>query len=355
MTIDHEPDSSRRNPPGPPVSLACALALLLFGTSLSAQDDRTGQETLVLRFIFGRADANGDGVVEVDEFPGSEEQFREVDRNRNKKVDFEEFERSAMANDLIAARRANDLAPRPRLDPIRLRMERLQNLRRFDRNGNGTVERDEWNGAERDFRDLDLDSNGRLDKRDRALAARAAARALPADPEFRRPLGTVDEVLEESDGDRDGRIDRREAQKSDLAQPFDWADQNLDGHLDRSELQRLVRKSREVLEARRLGSARPRAFRPPFSAWDEDNNGRLETAEFKERKYLFSRIDQDRDAAITEVEIERYIRAVERTGFLDRFDLDDDGRVTAKEFGGPPGAFRRADKDGDGKVTRRDR
>ncbi|MEO0478739.1 MAG: hypothetical protein AAF196_04605 [Planctomycetota bacterium] len=331
----------------------CAVAMTDFA---SAQEQRrSAAESAYVRLVFARSDRDGNGVVVAEEFPGSDEQFVAIDRNRNRKIEPSEWERSAMANDLVRARRANERAPRLRQDPIRLRMERLQNLSRFDRDRNGRIDRDEWLGTDRDFRNLDLDDNGRLDKNDRVLSQRAVARALPAEPRFQRRLRSAGELLEQFDQNGNGSLSQPEVRKSDFAHAFEWADQDLDGELSRAELERLARKSNQDVEQRRLGRARPQAFRPPFSAWDKDKNGRLETAEFLERKYLFPRIDQDRDASITREEIERYARSVEKTGFLDRFDLNDDGRVTFEEFGGPRGAFRRADTNGDGVVTKRDR
>ena len=58
---------------------------------------------------------------------------------------------------------------------------------------------------------------------------------------------------------------------------------------------------------------------------------------------------------MTPDEIERYRRSVEGATFLERFDLNDDGRVTLEEFGGSPAAFRRADQNGDGTVSLADR
>ena len=83
--------------------------------------------------------------------------------------------------------------------------------------------------------------------------------------------------------------------------------------------------------------------------------GQLEQDEWLQRPALFPRIDTDRSAAVTPDEIERYRRAVEGVTFLERFDLDDNGRVTLEEFGGSPESFRRADRNGDGVVSRRDR
>ena len=53
-------------------------------------------------------------------------------------------------------------------------------------------------------------------------------------------------------------------------------------------------------------------------------------------------------------EILRYKRAFEGTDFLSRFDLNGDKIVTPEEFAGSRAAFDRADRNGDGAITRRD-
>src|SRR5690606_3574007 len=140
-----------------------------------------------------------------------------------------------------------------------------------------------------------------------------------------------------------------------LAGGFAWADTNRDGRLDRRELTRLVQAVDRELLARQRGDARPEPFRVPFAAWDRNRDGRLEAAEWQQRRDLFPRIDSDRDAAVTPEEVRRYVLSVQGTAFVERFDLDGDGRVTAAEFGGPNGAFRRADRNGDGAVSAADR
>ena len=84
-------------------------------------------------------------------------------------------------------------------------------------------------------------------------------------------------------------------------------------------------------------------------------NRRLDTNEFVDHKELFVRIDCNRDSVITRDEIERYKKSVENESFLERFDLDGDGRVTLEEYGGPIEVFRRLDRNGDGVITSADR
>jgi Ca2+-binding EF-hand superfamily protein len=92
-----------------------------------------------------------------------------------------------------------------------------------------------------------------------------------------------------------------------------------------------------------------------FDVWDTDKDGRVRQNEWMGPRELFDRIDLDRDAAVSRDEVRRYELRVRGEDFVGRFDLDGDGRVTPAEFGGPTGAFRRADRNGDGVITRGDR
>ncbi len=334
-----------------PFAVLGALVALAPGATAQREDDET-----FLKRVFRRYDPDGDGEVERKEYPGSDDQFASLDRNGDGHVDMEEFAKSGIARQLLSARRRAEEAPRERVDVDVLVLRRLEAAARFDQNRNGRIEQREWTGSPTAFAELDLDRNGVLDKADRNLARRRAPDQASATlPDRKSPPRPLEQLLKRADKDKDERLSERELDTTDLAGGFAWADTDRDGFLDMDEVQRLWRAVNELVQARTRGDARPQAWRVPFSSWDANDDGRLETAEWKERKYLFARIDQDRDAHVTPTEIERYRRSVEGATFLERFDLNDDGRVTLEEFGGSPAAFRRADQNGDGTVSRADR
>jgi Ca2+-binding EF-hand superfamily protein len=316
-----------------------------------AQDDKQQ-----LTAIFERLDTKKDGKLDRSEFPGSDRQFAAIDKNKDGFLDLEEFVASDQARRFLASARKDAEEARPRATAASLALARLELIARSDKNHDGKVTREEWTGTAEAFEQLDLDRNGVLDRRDRALAAAEAVPAEPAWPEMRDPLPSVEEILVRYDKDKNGMLSMKEvAGNKFLAEVFSRADTNGDKQLDAKELRYLGDKLRTMLADRQHSKSKARAFQVPFDEWDKNKDGRIEQNEWQGNKALFERIDLDRDAAITREEVQRYKKRVEGDDFVDRFDLNGDGRVTLEEFGGPPEAFRRADKNGDGVVTRADR
>lgn len=333
--------------------MAC---VILLGSGLVAQADE-----VVLKRTFQNYDRNKDGFVLREEFPGSDQQFALMDKNKDKKVTFEEFVASPLARRILASRRRDREEPRQRVTLQQLALKRLQNLSRFDKNRDGKVTPREWTGTEAAFKSLDLDKNGILDSKDRKAAkAYASAYEEPgADivKGIRKRLPRMEDLLKQWDKNKDGQLSKSELPKGKtLYKLFDHADTNGDKQLDERELRYIVGRVNAYVNMRNAGGyRRQRAFEVPFAAWDKNKDGRLDTKEWVERKNLFKRMDVNRDAHVTRLEVERYKRSVEGETFIEKHDLNGDGRVTLEEFGGSPDAFRRADRNGDGYISSRDR
>lgn len=322
------------------------------GSSLAAQDRR-------LRELFEQFDRNDDGSVSRAEFPGSPEQFAAMDRNRDGSVSLAEYARSAIARRILAARREDALEPRERGDAVELRLARLAEITRFDRNGDGRVRAAEWTGSPTAFVQLDLNRDGVLDAADRRLAQRDLDLDRIGTYDDLAPftvyLPSIDDIFKRRDKNRDQLISRNEAVHARFAECFRLADTNLDDFLDRDEVTAMAREIAVRVRQRNRPNVKPRAYVVPFSSWDKNNDGRIDTGEWLSRQYLFPRIDLDRDGAVTREEVRRYKISVEGDGFIGKFDLDGNGIVSEREFGGPAAVFRRADRNGDGAVTAADR
>ncbi len=328
-----------------------SVAFLFCTATLSAQSDEQ-----FLQAAFARLDANGDGLLQKKEFPGSDRQFDAVDADRDGKATFAEYRDSSVAKTLLKARYRGQQDAHARATTAALAPTRLLWLARIDSNRDGKVTRGEWNGTDEAFLQLDLDGNGVLDRRDRAEAAALAPPPPPELPEPKGDLAPPEELLRRCDRDHDGRIAGKElATDKWLQQATAFADLDGDGALTEPELRALYDAVQSRRRDQAMGRQRPVPYDVPFEAWDQDRDGKLRLNEWPAPRDLFTAIDLDRDAAINRDEVLRYRRRVTGDDFVARFDLDGDGKVSLTEFAGPPGAFRRADRSGDGFVTRADR
>lgn len=325
----------------------CILYLITCTTSLAAQ----GED--LLKRAFERMDRDKDMQLSRKEYPGVDRDFRLMDRDKDKQVSFDEYKKSLVARRYLAAMRRNRDEARPRETWSELALRRLESQGRIKK-----IRRSAWPGPPEAFTSLDLDRNGVIDKNDLETAS-DRVKITPVEqrrlPRPRAKLGDPRRTLENLDKDGDGKLDAKELRRSPYLRYLDFADRNNDGALDSGELGRVRGIVNGVLNQRNRGYLKPRPEAIPFGTWDKDKDGRIDLKEWIERRYLFPILDRNRDAAVTPDEVLRYKRSFEGDGFLDKFDLNGDGKVTREEFGGTPAAFRRADRNGDGFITARDR
>jgi Ca2+-binding EF-hand superfamily protein len=333
--------------------LTCALLLgaLLPGPSLPAQD---GKQLLTEQFQ--RLDADKDGALQRPEFPGSDRQFAAMDKDKDGKATLAEYLASDTAARFLRANYQNQKEPRPRQGLDALALRRFEQLSRCDPNKDGKVTRAEWRGSDEAFLQLDLDDSGAIDGKDRAEAMAAAPAATPPLPDFRGALPSAADLLLRLDKDKDDKLSKKEASANKpLEGAFAIADRNQDGCLDDQELQALLAAIERLRADDSRAQGKPIPYDVPFDAWDKDKDGKVRQNEWQGPRSLFERMDLDRDAAVSRDEVARYRKRVTGDDFVQRFDLDGDGKVTLAEFGGPADAFRRADKNGDGVISRSDR
>lgn len=175
------------------------------------------------------------------------------------------------------------------------------------------------------------------------------------------------------DADGDGVISRDEFPGR--AEMFERMDTNGDGLIDEVEhaaARQMVHERRRELRGQTNGQNGPgmggrgeglrNRMRQGaavgagiFGVLDGDNDGKVSDAELREFVGKVKSADADSDGYVTRQEARTAL--VERArgrmagGFMERFDTNDDGQVTADEFPGRDERFAQMDADGDGVVT----
>ena len=198
-------------------------------------------------------------------------------------------------------------------------------IKRFDKNGDGYLTKDELPPRlAAVFDRADANGDGKLDRkevaammqvlRNRLGAAAKAGKNKAADPAAVNRM--VENMLQRMDANKDGKISKEEA-KGPLANNFERFDQNKDGYLDRKELERVAE---QLITAQRANAgkggkkagpqdgAQTRQNLVDFDSLDGNADGRLTREELKGTAYeaVFDQIDTNKDGKIDKKEFEAY-------------------------------------------------
>jgi Ca2+-binding EF-hand superfamily protein len=307
-----------------------ALTVLMAPQGLLAGDDAPPGDSGPAA-LFDKLDANQDGLIAADEVPGEQKQLfdrlvRKSDGDGNGQLSKAEFVAALVDSRPERADDAPQEGPGAELNPEAM-------FDRLDRNGDGKIVLDEVPEPARErIRNL----IGLADRdNDRALSREELRRA--AQPQPATPPGTPEEMLERlklADADGDGKLSPEEAPPR-LQENFDRIDANQDGFLDEQELKRLFMAAGEGAQ---LGQELLRRIKQA----DANGDGKLSQDEAPERlKEQFARIDANQDGLLDEQELRRALQGLaQRMGDglrdrLKRADRNGDGKISREEATGP--------------------
>jgi Ca2+-binding EF-hand superfamily protein len=144
-------------------------------------DQRAGGD---LETQFHRADRNGDGVLSRGEWWGDTGTFDRIDQNRDERLSLTEF--LGDGEDHVATRDRESFVS-------------------LDRNGNGVVTQNEWNGRHEDFVALDADGDGVIT---RAEYGSVDSSTRPSRSDVQSPAYRAGRERGLADGRQAGREDR---------------------------------------------------------------------------------------------------------------------------------------------------
>lgn len=278
-----------------------------------------------------RMDTNMDGKIGADELPRAGRLTMKADRNGDGFIDAKELGSAMFAGMSGAARRGRGGDP-------------IQRLMQMDANKDGAIQKDEWKARPEMFARLDKNKDGELTKAELESLAR----------DMRRRGGwknrASNALFRRMDTNKDKRISPDEWTMN--AEHFAKFDANGDGFITPDEV--MPKGGRRQRQRYDIGSGKDSAAF--LTKYDKNRDGSIDKKEFPHGR-RFAEIDADGNGMLSKEEVEQSLdkaRSERSYDFIERFDLNRDGKVTRDEFTGPARIFESKDKNFDGVVDQSD-
>lgn len=208
-------------------------------------------------------------------------------------------------------------------------------FRGMDRNNNGVIERNEWNGSNQSFNVHDWNRDGVLSNAE----VRSGAQRWPNDEGDFDPNGPATwtpRAFSRIDRNRDGRIVPNEWYYGPEA--FRRADRDRNGALSATEFQNNAQFDDDRDDR--------------FEYLDMNNNGRIESREWHGSVEAFQWLDRNNDNVLSRTEV-----VGDGSTQFDSFgsiDTNGNGRVELGEWGWTRASFTRYDTNRDGAISRQE-
>ena len=295
-----------------------------------------GDSDRVQRFVDGmlkRLDKNGDGVIGKDEMPPQNDRsdrrfdLAKADANGDGSIDRKELT-AFVSQRGRRGRGGGDMFAR---------------LMQMDVDKDGAISKAEWKGRPEGFARLDKDKDGKLSKAEletlsRDMRRRGQWKNRPADALFRR-----------MDKNGDKRISAEEwTMRPELFAKFDA---DGDGFIVAAEVMPQGGRRRARYDV--ASGKDSAAF---LQRYDKNGDGSIDAKEFPHER-RFKEIDADGNGVLSRAEVEQSldkVRSERSFDFIERFDLNNDGKVTRAEFTGPARVFESKDRNFDGIIDESD-
>lgn len=216
-------------------------------------------------------------------------------------------------------------------------------LAEIDKNSDGKVSREEWQGPAGLFDRIDANKDGSLSQEE----LNAAPPPRPGGPLL------ADNLLKYLDASADGKLSQSEFGQ--ITQLFESLDQDRDGMLAPNELGRFFQALGIDQPPPPVPARRPQP--PTFASFDADGDKKISRDEWQGPPPLFDRIDANQDGAIDESELNSAHTRMPPGGglgmhLLGLLDKDRDGKVSSTEFAALAELFSSLDADQDGLLVR---
>jgi hypothetical protein len=214
----------------------------------------------------------------------------------------------------------------------RMRFEAL------DRNHDGRITRDEWNGNDRSFRNHDWNGDGVLSGDEVRAGARRNTELADHQPNrFERNLSWTQANFNSFDHNRDGRLSANE-----------W-------HFDLETFRRIDRNRDDVISLQEfVGEGWDDMRESRFDDLDWNNNGRVERSEWFGGAEEFTWLDRNRDGVLSRFEVVGAEPSFDTWDQFQNLDYDRNGTLSRAEWHWSNLGFAARDRNRDGVLSRQE-
>ena len=208
----------------------------------------------------------------------------------------------------------------------------------LDRNNDGRITRDEWNGSERSFQSHDWNGDGELSGNEVRAGAQRNTELADHDPNrFERNLNWTQANFNSLDHNRDGRLSANE-----------W-------HFDLETFRRVdANRNNSISLQEFLGEGVDDVRDDSFDNMDWNNNGRVERSEWYGGTAEFNRLDVNRDGVLSRYEVVGGTESFDTWDQFNHLDYDRNGTLSRAEWHWSNASFAVRDRNRDGIISRQE-